>query len=54
MTTLLRAQQLKKIYHRLHGDVVVLNGCDFTLAQGESVAVIGAGPGGYVASPVTP
>jgi len=38
---LLEAQGLTKIYPRPHGDLVVLQECDFTLAEGEAVAVIG-------------
>jgi lipoprotein-releasing system ATP-binding protein len=41
MTPLLEAQSLRKVYRRQHGDVVALDCCDFTLAAGETVAVVG-------------
>ena len=41
MSVLLEARDLHKAYRRPQGDVVVLNGCDFSLTAGESVAVIG-------------
>ena len=41
MTPLLQAEQLSKKYPRPHGDVVVLEQCEFTLGEKEAVAVIG-------------
>jgi lipoprotein-releasing system ATP-binding protein len=41
MTALLEARDLHKVYHRRRDDVVVLRGCQFRLAAGETVAVIG-------------
>jgi lipoprotein-releasing system ATP-binding protein len=41
VTALLEARGLAKIYRRRQGDVTVLAGCDFALAEGEAVAVTG-------------
>ncbi len=41
MPALLEAERINKTYHAPHGDVVVLDGCDFQLAAGEAVAVTG-------------
>lgn len=41
MATLLEARGLTKIFPRRQGEVVVLRDCEFTLAAGEAVAVVG-------------
>jgi lipoprotein-releasing system ATP-binding protein len=38
---LLEGRELRKVYRRTHGDVVVLDGCDIALAEGEAISVIG-------------
>ena len=41
VTPLLEARQLTKVFPRAQSVVEVLRGCDFLLAEGESVAVTG-------------
>jgi predicted ABC-type transport system involved in lysophospholipase L1 biosynthesis ATPase subunit len=39
--TLLEARAVRKIFPRGDGDLLVLDGCDFTLEEGQAVAVVG-------------
>ncbi len=46
MSSFLSAQGVAKIFPRTEGDVVVLHDCDFQLAEGEAVAVVGSSGSG--------